>query len=243
MALAAMFYIGNSLDEIFGALVILVLFGAMSLLCCSFTTLIIEMEQKQHETTRLHHTMQLYEKLYQHAPVMFFSLEESTNNIVQMNKLAEQVTNSQSLGVSFLSLFQEKDIEQVNQTLQALNDEKSVVHSNNHFKLQCGVDVSLCVTRMRDTRTGQILLHVILNDVSAVAELNGKLVRAKEKAERSSLAKSQFLAMISHEIRTPLHATICSCDLLQDTELTVEQRNFADIMSTSSHLLLKVTIK
>ena len=88
-------------------------------------------------------------------------------------------------------------------------------------------------------RNDDAIYMAYIRDISDRKVAEKILIEARDRAERTDKAKSQFLAVMSHEMRTPLAGIIGVMDLLKTTKLTKKQDHYVQIATSSGEVMLE----
>lgn len=106
-------------------------------------------------------------------------------------------------------------------------------------KSQKLLPVLLSVSLICDEHKNELGCVCMFHDITERKSIQQNLILAKEHAEQADQMKSIFLANISHEIRTPLNAILGFSDLLEDDDVTDEDRSkYFEIIKKNGHKLL-----
>ena len=122
--------------------------------------------------------------------------------------------------------------------IERLKTEKSVTNEELKFRRKDGSALwVLANLAMTEDENGSVL-EAILIDITDRKRSEQEREKAMAAADAANRAKSEFLANMSHEIRTPMNGVIAMTELVLETELTAEQREYLDIVKSSADSLL-----
>jgi signal transduction histidine kinase len=93
---------------------------------------------------------------------------------------------------------------------------------------------------IRRTRELGVAIRKLKGEIAERKQIQDSLVLAKEVAEQADRGKSVFLANMSHEIRTPMNGILGMTELVLDSELNPEQREYLTLAKSSADSLLTI---
>ncbi len=184
---------------------------------------------------------QMYRTIFETSlePTLIIDLE--TGRFIEVN--AEELRNSGFTREEIVGV-RTRDIE-----LHATPEgqERMIAELRKHGEVR-NLDLSF-MRKDGSQRAGLLSAHNVMlrghlctvttnREIAALKETQHQLTDAREQALSASHAKSEFLSSMSHEIRTPMNAVLGMADLLAESDLTLEQRRFLDVMIANGNSLM-----
>ncbi len=112
---------------------------------------------------------------------------------------------------------------------------RPVEYGQNQLKWLDGIIIDITKQKLADEYAKTISDNNII-----LENTRRELTAAQKAAERAINTRNEFLATISHEIRTPMNGIIGMTEILIDTILSPQQREYAEVIRESSDLLLNI---
>lgn len=103
-----------------------------------------------------------------------------------------------------------------------------------------GIDFPVEMTLWPVSSGGAWHFNAFIHDITERHKAAAEAAHARDAALESARMKSEFLANMSHEIRTPMNGVIGMLNLLSDTQLGPQQRDFTETARQSAESLLTV---
>ncbi len=182
-----------------------------------------------------------FQIIFEHSPLGMMILD-STGRIILSNRTVNAMferSKEELHGRTLQDLLHEEEIGEFEYRFFRLAE-----HPNGSFESEFrflkGSEVRWCKLTMNNVATGNFspFIYGIAEDITVRKSGVERLLKEKEVAERATQTKSAFLANMSHEIRTPIHTITGMTELLQETKLDAEQKEYSDQIRFSAEVLL-----
>ncbi|NRF92422.1 PAS domain S-box protein [Paenibacillus frigoriresistens] len=174
-------------------------------------------------------------KKYNHDAIISLDVK---GRIINTNEMAERMTGYRVIemrGELISKFIGERNLRRI---LSYSTEDVTTERNINKIRHKDGHDVEVLTTIAPIIiNMENVGYYVIAKDMTEQKQL----LIAKEAAEKTNKAKSEFLAMMSHEIRTPMNGVIGMTDLLlTTTDLDDEQKEYVEIINKSGNTLIKI---
>jgi PAS domain S-box-containing protein len=200
----------------------------------------IEAELKKIELEREEHQFRL-QSILDNTPLMIF-IKDLDGRYLLANKSykdAFNFTSEQIIGKTDFDLVSKADAERYKEI------DEYVIRQQKHVEVeetidQAGMSKSLLIVKfpLFDKNNTIYGISGIASDITERYLYGLHLIEAKRKAEMAEQLQEQFLANMSHEIRTPMNGIIGMTNILLNTPLSNEQKDFVHIIKKSSDSLM-----
>ncbi len=223
----------------------------------------LDVSERKRMEQALRESEEKFRKAFQNAPLLLIFTDAEDGAIVDVNEKfhevsgfsREEVIGKTSVELGWLSPSERIRVVDAMLMKGRLNNFEIITTKKNKEHIHClcsSEPITLdgkqrILTAIVDITDRKVIEEALMQSKAALEETNGKLeaavTHANELASTASLAnaaKSEFLAKMSHDIRTPMNGVIGMTELLLFSDLTGEQRQFAEIIHKSGLTLISL---
>jgi PAS domain S-box-containing protein len=200
----------------------------------------MESELKKIELEREEHQFRL-QSILDNTPLMIF-IKDLNGRYLLANKSykdAFNFTSEQIIGKTDFDLVSEANAERYKEIDEYVIREQKNVEVEETIE-QAGVSKNLLIVKfpLFDKNNTIYGISGIASDITERYLYGLHLIEARRKAELAEQLQEQFLANMSHEIRTPMNGIIGMTNILLNTPMSNEQKDFVHIIKKSSDSLM-----
>ena len=201
---------------------------------------LIRLSRSQREIRDKNKLLENYATIVTNSPDIIATVDPGTAKILSINPSVETV-----LGLSPISL---RNVSMLDLLVDPLDSKlKEVLISRSYMEGKTIVIEDRFYSHLRQPLWLELRimyknrqLFINLHNIEKRKAYEKQLLESQTMAEKARKLKESFLANMSHEIRTPLNGILGIANLLEVTQLDVNQRNLLEMLTQSSGSLLNI---
>ena len=204
-----------------------------------------DISQRKQVESELTDTQRFLDNIIENIPLGVVVKNSHTRVINMINRHGCQMLGlnvEQAIGQTCAELLPPADAKSIDNHDEQVLKQQGLLEANETFYL--GQETSAIYHSWRlpiyDNQRRCTHILCIYEDSTQRLQTLHELQQAKEAAETAAKAKANFLANMSHEIRTPMNGILGMSELLSETQLNSQQREFCQAMRNSAESLLVI---